>query len=71
MTVSADPEGVSRLLEEEEPHLVLLDLMLPGTDSMELMEIIQAVKIPIIFLSAYGQDQVIARPFDMGATDSW
>ena len=30
VTVTGDPEQVGRLVEEERPHLVLLDLMLPG-----------------------------------------
>ena len=36
--VTADPDAVGRLMEEERPHLVLLDLMLPGADGIELME---------------------------------
>ena len=70
VAVTADPEEVSRLIEDEQPHLVLLDLMLPGTDGIELMEIIRAVvTAPIIFLSAYGEDQVIANAFEKGAAD--
>ena len=57
-------------MEDEEPRLVLLDLMLPGTDGIIVMKSIQDVAdVPIIFLSAYGQDQVIARAFEMGAAD--
>ena len=68
--VTADPEEVPRLMEDEEPRLVLLDLMLPGTDGIIVMKSIQDVAdVPIIFLSAYGQDQVIARAFEMGAAD--
>ena len=70
VTVTAHPEEVSRLVEEEEPHLVLLDLMLPGSNGIELMEVVQAmVNAPIIFLSAYGEDQTIARAFEKGAAD--
>ncbi len=70
VTVTADPDEVARLLAEEPPHLVLLDLMLPGANGMELLEVIQAVSAaPVIFLSAYGQDQVIARAFESGAAD--
>ena len=55
---------------EKRPHLVLLDLMLPGIDGIELMqEILEIDEVPVIFLSAYGQDQIIARAFDMGAAD--
>ena len=69
-TVTADPEEVSRLMEHEEPHLVLLDLMLPGTDGIVLMKAIHDMaNVPVIFLSAYGQDQVVARAFEMGAVD--
>ena len=69
-TVTADPEDVSRLMEKEEPQLVLLDLMLPGTDGIILMQVVHEIaNVPVIFLSAYGQDQVIARAFEMGAAD--
>ena len=44
-----------RLVEAERPELVLLDLMLPGTDGIELMrEIFDVADVPVIFLSAYG-----------------
>ena len=57
-------------MEEYEPQLVLLDLMLPGTDGIELMEgIRETADVPIIFLSAYGQEEVVARAFDRGAVD--
>ena len=68
--VTGDPEEVSRLMAEEAPRLVLLDLMLPGSDGMELMkEIRQVSDVPVIFLSVNGQDDVVARAFDMGAAD--
>ena len=68
--VTADPEEVFRLMEEEEPSLVVLDLVLPGVDGIELMRGIREAKdVPVIFLSVYGQDEVVARAFDMGAAD--
>ena len=43
--VTPDPEEALRLVEEERPHLVLLDLVLPGTDGMELMrDIVEAAE---------------------------
>ncbi len=67
---TGDPADVPRLMEEEKPHLVLLDLMLPGTDGVSLMNDIHRISdVPVVFLSVYGQDEVIARAFDMGATD--
>ena len=68
--VTGDPEAVGRLIREEKPHLVLLDLMLPGTDGVELMESVpELAGVPVIFLSAYGRDQVIARALEAGADD--
>ena len=44
--------------------------MLPGSDGIELMKaILKTADVPVIFLSVYGQDDVVARAFDMGATD--
>ena len=68
--VTGDPEDVLRLIEEEKPHLVLLDLMLPETDGIELMQdILNKADVPVIFLSAYGREELIAKAFDMGAVD--
>ena len=68
--VTGDPEKIARLVEEQKPQCVLLDLMLPGTDGIELMkEILAITGAPVIFLSAYGQDETIARAFDAGAAD--
>ena len=65
--VTADLVEVPRLMDEEEPRLVLLDLMLPGSDGITLMrDILDIADVPVIFLSVYGQDEVIARAFDMG-----
>ena len=68
--VTSDPQDVPRLMEEEKPHLVLLDLMLPGSDGIDLMkDILATADVPVIFLSVYGREEVIARAFDMGAAD--
>ena len=68
--VTGDPDDVPRLMAEERPHVVLLDLVLPGKDGIELMnDIFRMADIPVIFLSVYGQDETIARAFDMGASD--
>ena len=68
--VTSDPNEVRRLMAAHRPHLILLDLMLPGTDGIALMQrILATADVPVIFLSAYGQDQVIARAFDLGAAD--
>ena len=68
--VSADPDEGLLLMQENKPHLILLDLVLPGTDGIELMGDIHAMAdVPVIFLSGYGRDEVIAQAFEKGAAD--
>ena len=69
-TVTGDPEEALSLVKANDPYLVLLDLMLPGTDGIELMQQIrETADVPVIFLSAYGQEETIARAFENGADD--
>ena len=68
--VTGDPLQVGPLLEKESPHLVLLDLLLPGVDGIALMENTPGLlKVPVIFLSAYGRDRIIAQALETGADD--
>ncbi len=68
--VTADPDDVPRLMAEEHPHLVLMDLVLPGSDGVDLMQAILATtEVPVIFVSAYGREENVTRALDMGAAD--
>ena len=68
--VTGDPDGLSGVIRAEKPGLVLLDLMLPGTDGIELMKRVpQLADLPVIFISGYGRDETIARALDSGAAD--
>ena len=68
--VTTDPDEALRIVESDRPRLVLLDLMLPGIDGIELMgSILEIVEVPVIFLSPYGRDEIIARAFEAGAAD--
>ena len=68
--VTGDPRELSRVIRRERPRLVLLDLLLPGTDGIKLMEQVpELADLPIIFISGYGRDETIARALEMGATD--
>ena len=68
--VTGDPEEALSLIGANNPHLVLLDLLLPGTDGIELMkDILKTADVPVIFLSVHGQNQIIASAFDAGAFD--
>ena len=63
-------DEMMHLLEMERPHLVLMDLMVPGTSGFEMMKRIREVsEVPIIFLSANGQEENVVRALGMGADD--
>ncbi len=67
---TGDPRELSRLIGAHHPRLVLLDLMLPGTDGIELMQRVpELADLPVIFISAYGRDETIARALESGAVD--
>ena len=67
---TGNPGEMMRLLEAKQPHLVLLDLMLPGTSGFELMRRIREVsQVPVIFLSANDQEENVVKALSMGADD--
>ena len=58
------------MIRTEKPALVLLDLVLPGADGIELMEQVpELTDLPVIFISAYRRDETIARALELGAAD--
>ena len=68
--VTGDPTELPRLIHSERPELVLLDLVLPGVDGIELMKRVpELADLPAIFISGYGRDQTIAQALEAGAVD--
>ena len=68
--MTGDPREVPRLIKTKKPELVLLDLVLPGTDGIELMESLpELADLPVIFISGYGRDETIAKALERGAAD--
>ncbi len=68
--VTGDPSEVACLIQSRKPALVLLDLMLPDTDGIELMEHVpELADLPVIFISAYRRDETIAKALELGAAD--
>ena len=68
--VTGDPDDLPGLLGKHRPQLVLLDLVLPGVDGIALMaQVAELADLPVIFISAYGRDEIIARALDAGAAD--
>ncbi|MCY3599903.1 MAG: response regulator [Gemmatimonadetes bacterium] len=68
--VTGDHRELSHVIRTEKPHLILLDLMLTGTDGIALMQHVpELANLPVIFISAYGRDETIARALGAGAVD--
>ena len=67
---TGDPRELEGMIEAERPDLVLLDLVLPGTDGIDLMKRIpELADLPVIFISGYGDDETVARALELGADD--
>ena len=68
--MAGDAREALSLMEEERPDLALLDLMLPGTNGIELMrDLLKRADVPVIFLSAYGGDELVTEALETGAVD--
>ena len=67
---AADGDRARQLLESESPDLVVLDLMLPGTDGLELCRWIRAgSQLPVIMLTARGEESDRIVGLELGADD--
>lgn len=67
--VETGEEALQRAAEQH-PDLVILDLMLPGLSGIEVCEALRARSaVPILVLSARGEEQMKVRALDLGADD--
>lgn len=70
-----EPDGAKalRAAQDLRPDLVLLDLMLPGTDGYSICKELRAhpdlAQIPVIMLTARGQESDMVRGLEHGADD--
>jgi two-component system OmpR family response regulator len=69
-TTAADGRGLRKALETGRPDLIVLDLMLPGEDGLELCRHLRAgSNLPVIMLTARGDDTDRIVGLEMGADD--
>jgi two-component system KDP operon response regulator KdpE len=67
---AADGETALTLIASRPPDALILDLMMPGVDGFEMLREIRTWSdVPIIVLSARGQERDKVRTLDMGADD--
>jgi PAS domain S-box-containing protein len=68
--VTSDPSQVGRLVELEEPDLILLDLIIPGTSGFDLLRHIREFSnAPVIIVTASEREEDTVRALKMGADD--
>jgi DNA-binding response OmpR family regulator len=67
---AADGESARKLIEESAPQLVVLDVMLPGTDGLALCRWIRSRgDLPVIMLTARGEEADRIVGLELGADD--
>jgi DNA-binding response OmpR family regulator len=67
---AADGDRARELLEHDPPDLVVLDVMLPGTDGLELCRWIRSrSRLPVIMLTARGEESDRIVGLELGADD--
>ena len=65
--VRGPPDDLTHIIRTEKPQLVLLDLLLPGSDGIELMQQVPELSdLPVIFNSAYRRDDTVAQALESG-----
>ena len=67
----ADARDLDKKLQRDPPHLVVLDLMLPGEDGLAVCRRLRGAgeTVPIIMLTAKGEDVDRIVGLEMGADD--
>ena len=67
---AADGYSALDLIAEQEPDLIVMDLMLPGIDGLTLTrQLRQRSRVPVIMLTARGETSDRVRGLDLGADD--
>ena len=72
VTASDGMEALNKL-ETFTPDLIITDILMPYTSGLELIGMVKSnfahAKIPIIVLSALGQEATVMEAFQLGADD--
>ena len=68
-----DAHAALDILEDTNPDLIILDVMMPGMNGIDLCQAIRqresTTKTPVLILSARGDAESIIRGIDAGAND--
>lgn len=58
-------------IDQQKPDLIITDIMMPYSSGLEIVGKVKSasVKVPVIVLSAMGQENVVLEAFNLGADD--
>jgi DNA-binding response OmpR family regulator len=70
VVTASNGEEAMKLMDECEPALIILDIMLPGLDGFQVLKLIrQRSSVPVIVLTARAEEAVLRDSLLLGADD--
>lgn len=72
LLIAVDGKQAIELIEEHHPEIILTDIMMPFVSGLEVISYVRNklnLQIPIIVFSSAGQEEIVLKAFDLGATD--
>ncbi len=72
LLIAENGKEAIKLIEEHNPALILTDIMMPFISGLEVISHVRNklnMQTPIIIFSSAGQEEMVLKAFDIGATD--
>ncbi|MFV8323376.1 response regulator transcription factor [uncultured Flavobacterium sp.] len=72
LLIAIDGKQAIELIEENNPDLILTDIMMPFVSGLEVISHARnklELATPIIVFSSAGQEEMVLKAFNLGATD--
>ena len=68
---ASDAPTALKLIQEEQPHVVVLDVMMPGMDGIQTLKEIKKIAplIEVILLTGYAKLELAVKGMELGAFD--
>lgn len=70
--MAADGKEAMTLIESSNPDIILTDIMMPFSSGLEVISYVKENlqrDTPIVVFSAAGQEEMVLKAFNLGATD--
>jgi len=66
---AANGQEALEIVKKENPHLVILDMKIPGMDGLEILKHIKQIdeQVKVIIMTAYGELDMIQEAMKLGA----